>query len=450
MIFLFYVYTSLFLYLSHLYLQTNENVPYIKVVCAKKRVLAEILEDIIDDPSFTAKEKGMARRFLNDLEHKSDDEAHCFWYVGETARSLLERMKEKYPEILERMGVTHRLQVGQAGESILDWPSKDQVLLLEAVVAFMIEGSINKTLQIAAEEKSEQFLPLPLHNIGSANTISCGNVNGASKPGIGLFCRRNCSTNNRFMKVSEVTSDTNILNYVDQFLYPIALANGYEPNDSYEPTMIELCIAMGTFSKESGKGLWNKSKLPIAETDYYVGDELVTKAGNQYPDWGSYSHHMGMGVYLFMKLNRLAVVAEETCPDISELRSFKRITFEGEDKDIYDALSKEFGVRVLLQKVKESRQKHNGRTVKVNLDVTSGVDPGFGIYFNPKKGDQYIKFQKVVPQSIAGQCRHINNGKRIKRINGKGYGRCYDTAKVLLQEAYRSGNITLEIFTFYD
>lgn len=448
---LLYLISSLSLTLT-LYLQTNENVAYIKLVCANKRVLAVILQEIINDPTVTNQERGMARRFLNDMEHKSDDEVHCFWYVGETARSLLKRMKEKYPEILERMGVTHRLQVGQAGESILDWSSKEQVLLLEALVAFMIEGSINRTLQSAAEEKGEQFVPLPLHKIGSANTISCGLVNGACKPGIGLFCKQNCSDDNRFMKVSEVTSDPGILNYVDQYLYPIALVNGYEPNDSYEPTMIELCIATGTFCYESGKGLGNKAKLPIAETDYYRGDKLVTKAGTRYPNYASYTHHMGMGIHLFNKLNRLAVVAEETRPDISNLtlRELKRIPFVGEDKVVYDALSTELQPKVLLKKLKETRQKHNGMTVKVNLDVTSGVDPGFGIYFNPKKGDQYIKFKKVVPQSIAGKCRHISNGKRIKRINGKGYGRCYDTAKVLLQEAYKSGNISLEIFRAYD
>lgn len=409
-------------------------------------MLAEILQDIIDDPTVTEREKRIARQIMSDMAHKSDGAYHCVWYVGETIRSLLKRMKEKYPEILERMGVTHRLQVGQVGESTLDWSSKDQVLLLEAVAGFMIEGSINRTLQIAAKGKGKKFVPLPFHKMSSANIIACGYE--VAKPGIGLFCRRNCLGNETVL-VSDVTSDPNILNYVDQFRDAIALVNGYEPSDSYEPSMIELCIATGKFTYESGKGLWNKEKLPIAVTDYYRNGKLVTKAGKQYPDWTSYNHHMGMGIHLYNKLNRLALVTEKTYPDISKLRSFKSITFEREDKVIYDALSKEFGVKVLLQKVKEARHKHIGRTTKVTLKVPKGVKPGFGAYIEPSKGDVYIKFKNVVPESIAGRCFHINNGKRIKRINGKGYGRCYDTGKKLLLEAINSGTVVLEIFCNY-
>lgn len=160
---------------------------------------------------------------------------------------------------------------------------------------------------------------------------------------------------------------------------------------------------------------------------------------------------MGMGVHLYNKLNRLAVVAEETSPDISKLtlRALKRIPFEGEDKDIYDALSKEFGVRVLLQKVKESRQKHNGKTTKVNLTIPSGKKLGLKMFLNPSEGEQYVGIKEVASQSIAHQMG-VPIGKRIKRINGKGYGGCYKTACALLVDAIKSGNLILEIFCHYD
>ena len=155
-----------------------------------------------------------------------------------------------------------------------------------------------------------------------------------------------------------------------------------------------------------------------------------------------------MGVHLLMKLNRLAVVAEETCPDISKLRSFKRITFEGEDKVIYDTLSNKFGARVFLQKVKDARGKYNGRTTKVTHN-TKWKKLGLKMFLNPSEGEQYVGVKEVVSQSIAHQMG-IPIGKRIKRINGKGYGGCYKTACALLVDAIKSGNVILEIFCHYD
>ena len=68
---------------------------------------------ILRDRKSSSSDKAMARLILNSMEDKEDRDIHCVWYVGETVRTLEDRMDEDYPLILRQFDTTHQFQIAQ-------------------------------------------------------------------------------------------------------------------------------------------------------------------------------------------------------------------------------------------------------------------------------------------------------------------------------------------------
>lgn len=401
----------------------------------------KICNEILSDPDATTRDKGIANQVLSDMEDKDDDEYHIVWYAGETIRSLLKRMQEKYPYILERFGVTHRFQIAQAPDATLECSSKYLALLLESAVGGIVEGTINRSLQIA---EGENYVPRPFHKMSCVNLIPCGRVESDDISGwtISVFCRQNCK-GNETRRVCDITSNPAILNYIAQFRTSIALANNIVPHDSYEPTMMEFCVGWGTMMYELKKGIHDKTKTPIATTDYIKGGNVVVAAGDHYDNWGQYFHHVGKGLSVTNNLRRLAAVLSREHGDLSKLETLDGITFEGDDAKIYDTLSAKFDAVELLKRLKKVRDDLRNKTRTISIDLSSGGR--LGLTTGQNVGDDYIYIKDVVSGGLA-DVAGAKDGQRIKSINGNEYEGVYETAKKHMGMAVKSGKVELELF----
>lgn len=298
-------------------------------------------------------DKGLYKQFLRDMKPKSGDEQHNIHYTGETVRSTLKRQLEHYPENLERLGVTHRFQVGQVDESSLDWSGKIQGLVFESTVAMTLEATSNK----AAFEKDKEYKLRSFSQLGCANKSPCGNVPQRRGHGINQFCKDNCGRYGD-KRVVDVTSDPEVLGYKNQFLYLIARANGKAYREDYEPTVYEFSVGWGTMMLELELGIFNKKNMPIAKTNL-VGKngEIIVHAGDRYDNYGQVGTHNLSGVHMTNKLLQMTAVIEKQChvEVISELESLDGVSFEGgsQDHDDFELLKKKCGNN-LLKKLKEA------------------------------------------------------------------------------------------------
>ena len=68
-----------------------------KLSCKQVREHRETCNEIINCAEMSVTAKAFAVNILADIEGKADDQYHTVWYVGETVRKLLKRMKEHYP-----------------------------------------------------------------------------------------------------------------------------------------------------------------------------------------------------------------------------------------------------------------------------------------------------------------------------------------------------------------
>ena len=400
----------------------------------------QICNEILRDPDATTRDKGIANQVLSDMEDKNDDEYHIVWYAGETIRSLLKRMQEKYPDILERFGVTHRFQIAQAPDATSECSSKYLALLLESAVGGIVEGTINRSLQIA---DGEAYVQRPFHKMSCVNLLPCGRVEHDAMNGwmICVFCKQNCK-GNETRRVRDITSNPAILNYVAQFSTSIALANDIVPHDSYEPTMMDLCVGWGTMMYELKKGIHDKTKTPIATTDYIKGGNVVVEAGNHYDNWAQYFHHVGKGISVTNNLRRLAAGIVARGHDIFKLETLNGIKFEGDYAEIYDTLSAKFDAVELLKRLKKVRDDIRNKTHTISMDLSSGGSLGLTTGHND--GDEYIYIKDVVSGGLA-DVAGAKDGQRIKSINGNEYEGVYETAMKYMGMAVTSGNVELEL-----
>ena len=301
------------------------------------------------------------------MSDKNSDEQHNLYYVGETIRSLLKRMLEGYPPGFELYGVTDRIQVGQAGESTLDWTAKTRVLLIESTIATMLEATSNKA---ASKKYGETYKPLPYYKQSCGNKLPCGTgFLQKSRNGIMQFMKGNCSVNGDRL-VCDMTTDPGILRFCNQFSYLITRCAGKVDREDYKPTVRELCVAWGTMMYELGKGAFDKGKTPIALTDYVKDGKVVVRAGDHYDNWGQYAHHTNQGLMKTKKLLHMAVVIEKQyhLDDISELKSLEDVSFEEESDEYnkFELLRKELG-NDLLKKMKDAREDYNKSKSKDEL-----------------------------------------------------------------------------------
>ena len=412
-----------------------------KLSCKTVRMHKQICNEILRDPDATTRDKGIANQVLSDMEDKNDDEYHIVWYAGETIRSLLKRMQEKYPDILERFGVTHRFQIAQAPDATSECSSKYLALLLESAVGGIVEGTINRSLQIV---EGENYVQRPFHKMSCVNLLPCGRVESDAMNGwmINLFCKQNCK-GNETRRVCDITSNPSILNYVAQYGTAIALANDIVPRDSYEPTMMDLCVGWGTMMYELKKGIHDNTKTPIALTDYIKGGNIVVAAGDHYDNWGQYFHHMGKGFFVRNHLSRLAAVLSREHGDLSKLETLDGITFEGDDAKIYDALSAKFDAVELLKKLQDAHYNKRQETSTISIDLSSGGK--LGLATGQNVGDDYIYIKRVVPDGLAGRAG-AKDGQRIKSINGNEYKGDYNTAMRHMRMAVESRKVDLMVF----
>ena len=107
------------------------------------------------------------------MAHKSPDQLHTIWYIGETIRTAGERFGECYPAVLERFGVTHKMVLA----SIPDGNSR-QTRLIESFVAGTIQEATNMT-----RGTSSSFFEMSNVNRIHAGDVDWGNMNGHD------FCR---------------------------------------------------------------------------------------------------------------------------------------------------------------------------------------------------------------------------------------------------------------------
>lgn len=114
-----------------------------KLSCKLVRDHRVTCNEIINNPETSVTAKATAFKFLKEMEGKDDDEYHTLWYVGETVRKLRQRMKERYPWILMKFGVTHMFQIAQAPAANENCTAKWLTLLLESIVAGSFQATNN-------------------------------------------------------------------------------------------------------------------------------------------------------------------------------------------------------------------------------------------------------------------------------------------------------------------
>ena len=176
------------------------------------------------------------------MNGKQDDDYHTVWYVGETSRTLEERMKEGFPKILKRFGVTDQFQIAQATEGNEHYTTRFLRLILESIVAGCIQGSIN-----------DNYLHLLAYwETSNINSINAGHIYFQKVHGTTVltdFCRRYCKDENRDKEVRAIAKSPFINSYIRKNKGRICRNNGipYTEGGIYivEPTMVQLCIHLG-------------------------------------------------------------------------------------------------------------------------------------------------------------------------------------------------------------
>jgi len=291
------------------------------------------------------------------MEDKDDDDLHCVHYVGESL-DMLKRMKQGYPKILERFGVTDRIQVAQGGYTS-GLPVKDQILLQESVVGAMIEGATNRTLRQGLA-LGETMKYLPFHKLSSANLVHGGLQGDVDDYGINKWNKMNY-TGNEDKLVSTLNPPQFILDFIDQYQVVIQLANDLVIRDFFQPTVRQLCVGFGTLLKELGKGCFDKTKMPKAKTAYKdKNGNVIVDVDERYDNWGQVMHHTSKGIFVTNKLNHLAVVIErehlaegQLISDVNSLDEDMDFEDEDDDRD-FKSLKKDYGDE-LLKMLKDAR-----------------------------------------------------------------------------------------------
>ena len=117
---------------------------------------------------------------------------------------------------------------------------------------------------------NSEFKDLPFFRMSNANLIHCGEVRYEKMTGtmLNTWMAKNCK-GNETIPVRELTDNPSILIFIDIHKFAIAFANGKEPDESYEPTVYEMCVFWGYLSYERGSGIFDQEKMPVAESDYY-------------------------------------------------------------------------------------------------------------------------------------------------------------------------------------
>mmetsp|Transcript_12413 Transcript_12413/g.26952 ORF Transcript_12413/g.26952 Transcript_12413/m.26952 type:complete len:294 (+) Transcript_12413:290-1171(+) len=91
---------------------------------------------------------------------------------------------------------------------------------------------------------------------------------------------------------------TPVKKFVAQHLVAIKIYNGFEDDDR-EPTVGEANRywghLVGKLNVELERGIFDKSLMPIAATDYVVNGTVVVEAEHQYDNWGQVTHHTSTG-----------------------------------------------------------------------------------------------------------------------------------------------------------
>ena len=332
----------------------------------------------MNDPDATCRAKGIASQIMRDMEHKQNDQYHCAWYAGETVRPFPKRMKEKYPEFLECLGVTNRYQIAQSPLPTDEWLSKDLSLFLESAVGGIIEGSIN--IALASKMDGGEYVPRQFHNMSCVNIVPTGRLEQSSRNDgymLTLFMKRYCR-GNETRRVCDITSNPTILNYIAQYKTSIALANNIVPNDSYEPTMLEFCSAWGTMMYECKLGIFDKTKTPIADTDYVKNGEVVVAAGDHYANWGQYLHHMGLAAMKHNTLKHLARVAAENHNNAIHLTSPASLDEDlfplENDKQIFRQLQSRHGQENLHEMLAPFLRRYQGNCDGIPIIRLEGDD----------------------------------------------------------------------------
>ena len=94
---------------------------YLKCVCDEVKALQRICNALLSSGNINSREKGQINRILKNMKGKRPNDWHCVWYVGMTERDLSARMEEKYPRIMELLGVTHQIQLCRLPEVNEQW-----------------------------------------------------------------------------------------------------------------------------------------------------------------------------------------------------------------------------------------------------------------------------------------------------------------------------------------
>ena len=146
------------LYLTHYLYQfdtASKGIVYIKVSCKKVKEHRVTCRKTACNPNATCREKGIANQVMREMEGKEEEDWHTVWYLGESGRTLPERMKEGYPKIMEMFGVTHKMQLSESPQA-----TGRYTRLLESVVAGSIQAATNRTVELAAEANDVEFKDL--------------------------------------------------------------------------------------------------------------------------------------------------------------------------------------------------------------------------------------------------------------------------------------------------
>ena len=220
-----------------------KNLIYVKLSRKPVHCHRDTCNAILNDPTASHSDKAIALRILSDMNGKQDDDYHTVWYVGETSRTLEERMKEAYPLILRRFGVTDQFQIAQATEGNDHYTTKFLRLILESIVAGCIQGSINN---------ANNLTPIAYWDMSNINSINTGHVNYQKVHGttvLTTFCRRYCTDENKHKAVRAIAQSPSINSYIRKNKVWICHTNGitYTEGGIYivEPTILQLCIYLG-------------------------------------------------------------------------------------------------------------------------------------------------------------------------------------------------------------
>ena len=285
---------------------TNKSKPkelvYIKFSINQVHVHNKTCDDILNDPNASSTDKAVALQIKQDMAHKRPTDYHCIWYVGETVRTLDQRMKEDYPLILRRFGVTHKFQIAQAPAETEYCSAKFFTLLLESAVGGCIQEATNLTLELSAKEEEEEFVRLAYYHMSCVNAIHAGwtgymKVDGTA---LNLFMARNCK-GNESTPVREVTSNPAVMSYIARNKIAIAIANDIEDADeTYEPTMMEFCKFWGKMMFDKKLGIFNKNHpvLLLAGVDNWGAYAMLEKN-----DEGKSVHAVKLGTISMLKKN---------------------------------------------------------------------------------------------------------------------------------------------------